>query len=201
MTPSYVSPSLNHLIEELMSLPGIGRKTAQRLAFYILKMPKERSEALAESIINATTRLQYCSICGNLTEQDPCAICSSEKRTSTIVCVVESPSNVLALEKMGAFRGKYHVLHGVLSPLDGVGPDDLNVETLLKRIPAEKIEEIVLAINPNVEGEATAFYLAKLLKPLGVHVTRIAHGLPAGGDLEYADEVTLTRAFSGRQAL
>lgn len=196
-----ISPSLNRLIEELMSLPGIGRKTAQRLAFYILKMPLEKVENLSQALVKAKTSLKYCSICGNLTEDEPCQICRDVKRTSDVVCVVESPSNILSLEKMAEFKGRYHVLHGVLSPLDGVGPEDLNIERLLNRISEEGIKEIILATNANVEGEATASYLGNILRPLGVYVTRIARGIPAGGDLEYADEITLSKAFEGRREL
>jgi recombination protein RecR len=195
----YKALSLDRLMEELTHLPGIGRKTAQRLAFYILKMDDERVESLVHAIADVKKKIKSCSVCGNITEADPCSICADPSRDHSTICVVEQTSDVFALEKGGEYKGTYHVLNGVLSPLDGIGPDDLNIQSLVKRLNAEEISEIIIATNPNVEGEATASYIYKLLNPFDVKITRIARGLPVGGDLEYVDEVTLMRALEGRQ--
>jgi len=192
------SESVDRLIEEFSKLPGIGRKTAMRLVFYILKEDKSAAERLAQALLDVKERVKYCSICFNITEADPCFVCLDEKRDKSIICVVEEANDVLALEKTGVYNGLYHVLGGALSPLDGIGPDNLRVQELLHRLK-EPVGEIILATNPNVEGEATAIYLSKLIKPLGIKVTRIARGLPVGGDLEYADQVTLMRALEGRR--
>jgi recombination protein RecR len=193
----YTSEALQQLIEEFAQLPGIGRKTAQRLALFLLKRPREDVSRMANAMIGAKDRIRYCSVCSNITEADPCSICSSTKREKQIICVVEEPNDVIAVEKTNEFRGLYHVLGGSLSPLDGIGPEELKVRELLARVTPE-IEEIILALNPNVEGEATTLYLTKLLKPLGPRITRIARGIPVGGDLEFADEATLSRALEGR---
>jgi len=190
--------SLIRLIEELQRLPGIGPKGAQRLAFHILRTPREQTDRLAEALRDVKERVTYCSVCNNITDADPCAFCSSDERNHNIICVVEEPQNVTAVERSREFRGVYHVLMGALSPLQGVGPDDLKIKGLLSRV-GNGVTEIILATNPNVEGEATAIYLARLLKPLGVKVTRIAMGVPVGSDLEYADEVTMHKALEGRR--
>lgn len=195
---SYYAEPLGRLIEEFSRLPGIGPKTAQRLAFYVLKMPPDRVEKLADAIKGAKQSIIYCSVCGNFTDVDPCSICSAPYRDKGTIMVVEDPKDVIALEKTRDFKGLYHVLHGAISPLEGVGPDDIRIKELLARISPE-VQEVILATNPDVEGEATAMYIAKLIKPLGVKVTRIAHGIPVGGDLEYADEITLTKALEGRR--
>lgn len=189
---------LADLIAGLSRLPGIGPKTAGRLSFYLLQQP-QIAKSLADAIRNAMENIKECSICCNYTDQDPCPICTSEKRDSTFLCIVEQPRDVAALEKTREFRGRYHVLHGIISPLDGFGPEQLTVSQLLKRL--EGVQEVVMALNPTVEGEATSMYLSKLLKPLGIKVTRLAHGLPVGGDLEYADEVTIARALEGRRLI
>lgn len=196
----YAQP-LARLIEELSKMPTVGPKTAQRLAFYILGMAPEDAEKLSQAILDAKARIRHCSICFHITDVDPCVICSSASRTQSIICVVEDPRDVLAMERTREYRGLYHVLHGAISPLDGVGPDDLKITELLRRVEAGGVEEIIVATNPRVEGEATAIYLAKILKPLGLKVTRIAHGLPVGADLEYADEVTLAKALEGRREM
>jgi recombination protein RecR len=196
----YTSESIEQLLGHFANLPGIGRKTAQRLAMYVLKMNREEVNAFAKALIDVKEKVRYCSICFNITENDPCMICSSPKRNHKIICVVEEPNDVLAVEKTHEFTGMYHVLGGALSPLDGVGPEDLKVRELLSRINDE-LEEIILALNPNVEGETTTLYLGKLLKPFNVKISRIARGLPIGSDLEFADEATLTRALEGRVAL
>jgi len=190
---------LAHLIEQLQRLPGIGAKSAQRLAFHILKTPREDVERLAEAMREVKDRVTYCSTCHNITDQDPCYYCTHPGRDHRLICVVEQPENVVAVERTRDFRGLYHVLMGALSPLHGVGPDDLKIKGLVERVGGGGVEEVILATNPNVEGEATAIYLAKLLKPLGVKVTRIAMGVPVGGDLEYADEVTMHKAMEGRR--
>ncbi|MCJ7578130.1 MAG: recombination mediator RecR [candidate division Zixibacteria bacterium] len=190
--------SLEKLIEEFSKFPGIGKKTAQRMAFYILKERKEEAETLAKAILDVKEKVKYCSICFNITEEDPCVVCKDEKRDRSIICVVEEANDVVALEKTEQYNGLFHVLGGVLSPLDGVGPDDLKIKELLLRLKEKEVKEVILATNPNTEGEATAIYIAKLIKPLGIKVTRIARGLPAGGDLEYADQVTLANAIEGR---
>jgi len=189
---------LTRLIEELVRLPGIGPKSAQRLAFHLLKTPRELTDRLVDAVRDVKERVTYCSVCNNITDTDPCAFCSSEARDPHIICVVEEPQNVSAIEKTREFKGMYHVLMGALSPLQGIGPDDLKIKGLLTRV-AGGVEEVILATNPNVEGEATAIYLARLLKPLGVKVTRIAMGVPVGSDLEYADEVTMHKAMEGRR--
>lgn len=196
----YTAESIEHLAEQFAQLPGIGRKTAHRLALYILKLSRDEVVTLAKALVNVKDKVRYCSICSNITETDPCAICSSTKRERSSICVVEEPNDVLAIEKTHEFKGLYHVLGGALSPLDGIGPEDLRVKELLQRMN-DSVEEVILAMNPNVEGEATTLYLSKLLKPLTVKVTRIARGLPVGSDLEFADEATLTRALEGRIAL
>ncbi len=196
----YTSEALQQLIEEFSQLPGIGRKSAQRLALYILKQPREDVVKMARSLVNVKDRIRYCSTCWNITEEDPCAVCASPKRDRSIICVVEEPNDVIALEKTNEFHGLYHVLGGALSPLDGIGPEDLKVRELLSRVNGESAE-VILAMNPNVEGEATTIYLTRLLKPLNVKVTRIARGIPVGGDLEFADEATLSRAIEGRVTL
>jgi recombination protein RecR len=191
--------SLVRLIEQFQRLPGIGAKGAQRLAFFVLKSPREDADRLCDAIRDVKERVTYCSICNNITDVDPCAFCTSETRDHRTICVVEEPQNVGAVEKTREFKGVYHVLMGALSPLQGVGPDDLKIRGLLGRVDTGGVEEIILATNPNVEGEATAIYLARLLKPLGVKVTRIAMGIPVGSDLEYADEVTMHKAMEGRR--
>jgi len=189
--------SLVRLIDELQRLPGIGPRGAQRLAFHILKSPREQAERLVEAVRDMKERVTYCSVCNNITDADPCGFCRSDTRDHGVICVVEEPQNVSAVEKTREFKGVYHVLMGALSPLQGVGPDDLKIKSLLARI-TNGVAEVILATNPNVEGEATAIYLARLLKPLGVKVTRIAMGVPVGSDLEYADEVTMHKALEGR---
>lgn len=189
---------LIRLVEELQRLPGIGPKGAQRLAFHILKTPREDADRLADAVRSVKERVTYCSVCNNITDADPCAYCSSATRDPKVICVVEEPQNVAAIEKTREFKGTYHVLMGALSPLQGIGPDDLKIKGLLSRVN-DGVTEIILATNPNVEGEATAIYLARLLKPLGVKVTRIAMGVPVGSDLEYADEVTMHKALEGRR--
>jgi recombination protein RecR len=189
---------LLRLIEELQRLPGIGPKGAQRLAFYILKTPREQTDRLADAVREVKERVTYCSICNNITDADPCAYCRSDERDRDVICVVEEPQNVAAVEKTREFKGTYHVLMGALSPLQGIGPDDLKIKGLLQRVGAGA-REVILATNPNVDGEATAIYLARLLKPLGVKVTRIAMGVPVGSDLDYADEVTMHKALEGRR--
>jgi recombination protein RecR len=196
----YTSEALQQLIEEFAQLPGVGRKTAQRLALYVLKQPREEVVKMANALVNVKDRIRYCSTCWNITESDPCPICASQRRDRTVICVVEEPNDVMAVEKTNDFRGLYHVLGGSLSPLDGIGPEELKVRELLTRVDSAT-SEVILAMNPNVEGEATTIYLTRLLKPLGVRVSRIARGLPVGGDLEFADEATLSRALEGRVAL
>lgn len=189
------------LIEEFAKLPGIGKRSAERLAFYILKQPKEQVEAFAKTMLAAKEKITFCPVCQSLTDQTPCAICSDPKRDHGLICVVENPKDILAMEKTREYTGVYHVLHGVISPMDGIGPDDIKIKELLLRTKQEPAREIIMATNPTIEGEATAMYISKLFKPLGVKVTRIAHGLPVGGELEYADEVTITRALEGRQEI
>jgi recombination protein RecR len=196
----YTSEALQQLIEEFSQLPGIGRKSAQRLALYLLKQPREDVVKMARTLVNMKDRIRYCSECWNITEVDPCPICASPKRDRSTICVVEEPNDVMAVEKTNDFKGLYHVLGGSLSPLDGIGPDELKAKELITRC-ANGITEVILALNPNVEGEATTLYLTRLLKPLGVRVSRIARGLPVGGDLEFADEATLSKALEGRIVL
>ena len=190
---------ITELIEQLRKLPGIGAKGAQRLAFHILKNPRDDAERLCDAIRGVKERVTYCSVCNNITDTDPCIYCSSPARDQRVICVVEDAQNVSVVEKTGGFKGAYHVLMGVLSPLHGIGPDDLKIKGLLARVAESRADEVILATSPTVEGEATALYLARLLKPLGVKVTRIAMGIPVGSDLEYADEVTMTRAMEGRR--
>jgi recombination protein RecR len=191
--------SLQNLIDQFKRLPGVGAKSAQRLAFHVLKSPREDAERLCDAIRDVKDRVTYCSVCNNFTDVEPCIYCADPARDHRLVCVVEEPQNVNVIEKTGGFRGVYHVLLGALSPLQGVGPDDLKIKGLLQRIEGGHVEEIILATNPTVEGEATAIYLARLLKPLGVRVTRIATGIPVGSDLEYADELTMGKAMEGRR--
>ena len=196
----YIEP-LAKLIEHFRALPGVGAKTAVRLAYHIIDMDSAKARALAGAIIEAKEKIGFCSVCCNLSDKDPCAICSSVKRDHETVCVVEQPQDVAAVERMHDYHGVYHVLHGALSPLEGVGPENLRVKELLARLSDGTVREVIMATNPNVEGEATAMYIARLLKPMGLKVTRIAHGLPVGGDLEYADEVTLAKAMENRVEL
>jgi len=190
---------LTRLIEQFQRLPGVGRKSAQRLAFHILRTPREDAERLCEAVRDVKERVTYCSVCNNITDVDPCGYCTDQGRDPRVICVVEEPQNVFGIEKTRDFKGTYHVLMGAISPLQGVGPDDLKIKGLLSRVEGGGVEEIIVATNPNVEGEATAIYLARLLKPLGVRVTRIAMGVPVGSDLEYADEVTVHKAMEGRR--
>ncbi len=193
------SASFERLLVELEKMPGIGRKSAQRLAFHLMRLPQDEAEALASAILDMRRNVKPCSKCFSITEQDPCAICSDGRRDASIVCVVEQPSDVLAVEKTGEYKGRYHVLMGVISPLEGMGPEDLRIRELLERLRDGVVTEVILATNPDLEGEATALYLGRLVKPLGVRVTRLARGLPVGGDLEYADRMTLARALEGRK--
>jgi recombination protein RecR len=197
----YQIQSLQKLVDALHRLPGIGPKSAERLAYYILKTNKEEVIDLAEAIKLAKESIRYCSICSNVTDFDPCSICANENRDHTQICVVEEPFDVIALEKTKGFKGVYHVLLGVLSPIEGIGPDDLKIKELLARIEKDKVTEVIIATNPNVEGEATAMYLSRLIKPLGVKAARIAYGLPIGSSLEFADEVTLGKALEGRKEI
>jgi len=197
----YSVKSVNRLIGELGKLPGIGEKTAQRLCYYILRMSKESAANLGEAIKEVKERVKYCSVCNNITEQDPCQICRDESRDKSIICVVEEPQDVFLIERLGEFKGLYHVLGGAISPIKGVNPEDIDVEGLLRRVKEQKMKEVILATDPNVEGETTAIYIFQMLSSLPVQVTRLAHGLPAGGDLEFADEVTLSQAFQGRREM
>jgi len=197
----YYPVPLAKLIDEFEKLPGIGHKTAQRLAFHVLNISEEKSELFARTIIEAKKKIKYCSICGNFTDIDPCKICNSTTRDRTVICIVEGAKDVLAMERIREYKGLYHVLGGVISPMDGIGPDDINIKGLINRISSGEVKELILATNPNVEGEATAIYLSKILKPFGVVTTRIAHGIPVGGDLEYADEVTLAKSLEGRRQI
>ncbi|MCI5898035.1 MAG: recombination mediator RecR [Anaerovoracaceae bacterium] len=196
----YAKPLAN-LINQLARLPGIGGKSAQRLAFHILAMEEQNAEDLARAILDAKKSMKYCSVCGNLTDQDPCALCSDPGRNPNVICVVESPRDVFAMERIREFKGQYHVLNGAISPIDGIGPEDINLKSLIMRLQKNDVEEVILATNPNIEGEATAMYIARLIKPSGIKVSRIAHGIPVGGDLEYTDEVTLSKAMEGRRIL
>lgn len=199
--PSALARPLARLIDELGKLPGVGPKTAQRLAYHILRTSSADAEALAAAIRSVKSDLRYCSVCFNIAEADPCVICSSDERDAKVVCVVEEPLDVLAIERTGQYRGRYHVLHGAISPVNGVRPDDLKIPQLAERVKRGGIEELILATNPNLEGEATSMYVAQLLSAAGVRLTRLARGLPMGGDLEYADEVTVSRALEGRRAI
>ena len=198
---SLYSPSIEKLIESFERLPSIGHKTAARLAFHILNSSEEETNEFISSIVNAKKNLRYCSKCFNISDTDPCTICGNTKRDTSIICVVEDVRDIIAMEKTHEFKGVYHVLHGSISPMNGVGPDDIKIKELLARLMDGQVKEVILATNPRVEGEATAMYLSKLIKPLGVTVTRIAHGIPVGGDLEYTDEITLTKALEGRREL
>lgn len=193
--------AVQDLIDELGRLPGVGPKSAQRIAFHLLKLPKEDAVRLARSITDAKDKVSFCDRCFNIAEGPECGICSDSRRETGVVCVVEEPRDIVAVEKTGEFRGRYHVLQGAISPIEGIGPEQLRVKELLARLEEEEVEELILCTNPNLEGEATAMYLARLIKPLGVKVTRIASGMPVGGDLEYADELTLGRALEGRREL
>ena len=198
---SYYSPSIEKLIESFEKLPSIGHKTATRLAFHMLNLNEESTKEFINSIIEAKKNLRYCSKCFNITETDPCPICSSPKRDQSTICVVEDVKDVVAMEKTHEFKGVYHVLHGSISPMNGIGPEDIKIKELLERLRDTDVKEIIIATNPRVEGEATAIYLSKLIKPIGIKVTRIAHGIPVGGDLEYTDEVTLSKALEGRRGI
>ena len=193
--------ALGRTVEAFMRFPGIGRKSAERLAFAVLGMPKEEAAGIAQAIVDLKNSSRYCSECNNITEEDICGICRDEKRDRTVICVVEEPSNILVLEKTGTFRGRYHALLGALSPLDGIGPEDLKIDGLMQRLKVGGVNEVIIATNPTVKGETTAMYLAKLIKPLGISVSRIAYGLPVGGDIEYADENTVQRALQGRREM
>lgn len=197
----YFAAPLQALIEEFEKLPGIGSKTAQRLAFHILNQPAERAERFARAIVEAKQKICYCKICQNLSDQEVCAICANPARDHSLICVMESPRDVLQMEKTNEFRGVYHVLHGAISPMDNVSPDDIRIKELMARIGDGEVKEVIMATNPNLEGETTAMYISKLIKPFGIKVTRIAHGVPVGGELEYADEVTLSKALQWRVEL
>ena len=198
----FYSKTVNQLIEELSRLPGIGAKSAQRLAFHIINMPKEQVEQLAQSMVNARSNIRYCKECFTLTDQELCPICSSAKRDKSVIMVVETSRDLAAYEKTGKFDGVYHVLHGAISPAEGIGPNEINLKSLIVRLQKDdRVKEIIVATNPNIEGEATAMYIARLLKPTGIKITRIAHGIPVGGDLEYADEITLLKAMEGRREI
>jgi recombination protein RecR len=192
---------ITRLVEAFHRLPGIGPKSAQRLAYHILRVPAQEAAALANAILDVKQRIVLCSVCLNITESDPCSLCADPRRDASVICVVEQPLDILAIERTGAFKGRYHVLHGVLNPMEGIGPDDIRVRELLARVNAGGVEEVIMATNPSLEGEATSMYVHRLLGPLGVRVTRLARGLPSGADLEYTDDLTLARALEGRQAL
>ena len=192
---------ISKLIDSFMKLPGIGPKTAGRLAFFVLSMKEETVLDFAKALVDAKRNLRFCSTCGHITDIDPCHICQDQSRDGSMICVVQDPKDVIALEKMRDYKGLYHVLHGAISPMDGIGPEDINVPSLLTRLQNEEVQELILATNPTIEGEATAMYISRLVRPSGIMTTRIAHGLPVGGDLEYADEVTLSKALEGRREL
>jgi recombination protein RecR len=192
---------IDHLIEALTKLPGIGRKTASRLAFHILRSSPSEAQALARAILDVKEKIHLCSVCFNLTDEDPCRICQDENRNREVLCVVEGPNDLIAIENTGAFNGRYHVLHGTISPLDGVGPEDIKIRELMERVQREGVGEVILATNPTVEGGATALYLTELIKPLGVKVMRIAYGIPMGGEIEYSDGMTLSKALEGRREI
>ncbi len=198
---SYYAPPIARLIEELAHLPGVGRKTAQRLAMHIVTSREDLAVGLSEAILDARNKIRFCSSCFNLTEQDPCPICSDPKRDQATICIVEAPKDVIAMERTKEYHGLYHVLHGAISPMDGIGPEDIKLRELIVRLQASEVHEIILATNPTIEGEATSMYISRLVKPTGIKVTRLAHGIPVGGDLEFADEVTLTKALEGRNEL
>jgi recombination protein RecR len=197
----YYPEALAKLIDAFTRLPGIGPKTAGRLAFHVLRMKEEDVTDFAKALVNVKRNLHYCSVCCNITDIDPCRICQDKSRDASIICVIQEPKDLVAMERTREFRGYYHVLHGAISPMEGIGPDEIYVAELLKRLGDETVQELIMATNPNIEGEATAMYLSRLIKPFGIKVTRIAHGLPVGGDMEYADEVTLTKALEGRREL
>ncbi|QPQ32943.1 recombination mediator RecR [Lysinibacillus sp. JNUCC 51] len=197
----YYPEPISKLIDSFMKLPGIGPKTAARLAFFVLTMKEDDVLSFSKALIDAKRNLSYCSVCGNITDVDPCHICTDKQRDHSIICVVQDTKDVIAMEKMRDFNGMYHVLQGAISPMDGIGPEDINVASLLVRLQDETVQELILATNSTIEGEATAMYISRLVKPSGIRTTRIAHGLPVGGDLEYADEVTLSKAMEGRREL
>lgn len=197
----YYAAPVAKLIEELSKLPGVGQKTAQRLAFHILDAPSQQAENLARSIVFARRNIKHCSVCCNMTDTDPCRICGSERRDKSVICVMENPRDVVAMEKTREYKGLYHVLHGAISPMEDIGPEDIRIKELLLRLQDDTVKEVILATNPTIEGEATAMYISRIIKPLGIKTTRIAHGIPVGGDLEYADEVTLVKAMEGRREL
>lgn len=192
---------LEILIKELTKLPGVGEKSAQRLAFHILDKDEDQVDNLATAMQNAKRQLKHCSVCGNLTDQDPCAICSDPGRRKDQICVVETPRDLMAMERIREYKGTYHVLYGVISPMDGIGPEDINLKSLIKRLQGQDVDEVIIATNPTIQGEATAMYISKLLNPAGIKVSRIAHGIPVGSDLEFADEVTLLKSFEGRRTI
>lgn len=198
---AYQVAPLSKLIEQFERLPGIGRKTAQRLAFYVLNLPEKEAKKFADAILDAKEKIHCCRVCQNLTDTDVCPVCANSARDQRVICVVEDPRDVMAFERMREYNGVYHVLHGAISPMEGVGPEQLHIKELLTRVGAGDVDEVIMATNPTVEGEATAMYISRLLKPLEVRVTRLAYGIPVGGDLEYADEVTLSRALEGRSEL
>ncbi len=195
----FVAP-IAKLIEEFSKLPGVGRKTAQRLAFHVLDMKNEEVIEFAKAVVNAKKYTKYCSVCGNLTDNDPCSVCTDVSRDKSVICVVEDSRDIMAMERTREFKGLYHVLHGSISPMEGIGPEDINIKELMKRLD-NNVKEVILATNPTIEGEATAIYISRLVKPMGIKVTRIAHGIPIGGDIEYTDEVTLLKALEGRREI
>lgn len=197
----YYPEPISKLVDSFTKLPGIGPKTAVRLAFFVLNMKEDDVLDFAKNLVNAKRELTHCSVCGHITDTDPCRICEDTDRDGSVICVVQDPKDVIAMEKMKDYQGKYHVLHGAISPMDGIGPEDINVSSLIERLKDDDVQELILATNPNVEGEATAMYISRLVKPSGIKTSRIAHGLPVGGDLEYADEVTLSKALEGRRDL
>jgi recombination protein RecR len=197
----YYPEPISKLIDAFSRLPGVGPKTAGRLAFHVLRMKEDDVIDFAKALVNVKRNLHYCSVCCNITDVDPCRICQDKSRDNSVICVVQEPKDLVAMERTKEFQGYYHVLHGAISPMEGIGPDQIHITELLKRLSDEKVQELILATNPNIEGEATAMYLSRLVKSFGLKVTRIAHGLPVGGDLEYADEVTLTKALEGRREL
>ena len=197
----YFVPPLEILIEQFAKLPGIGKKTATRLAFHVLNSSNEDAKAFADAITNAKSQVKLCKVCQNITDTEICALCESPKRDNSIICVTESPKDVISIEKTNEYHGLYHVLHGAISPMDNIGPNDIKIPELLERLNDDRVKEVIMATNPTIEGEATAMYIAKLIKPFGIKVTRIAHGVPVGGDLEYADEYTLARALEGRNEI
>lgn len=196
----YAAP-IARLIEQFNKMPGIGKRTAERLAFHVLKLSDAEARQLADAVTDAKKSIRFCPVCQSLTDREPCEICANPKRDASVICVVENPKDVIAMEKIREYEGLYHVLHGAISPMDGIGPEDIKVQELLARLQDGQVTEVIVATNPTVEGEATAMYLSRLIKPLGIKVTRIAHGLPVGGDLEYADEVTLAKAMEGRREM